>query len=86
MVAVIGIPLVFAPDVVVGELVHGVFHLAAVRLAELLAEFCRAGGTYFHALAAGDALGRIHMGAICAAGHIGRIEELGGAQAIAAAR
>ena len=86
VVAVIGIPLVLAPDVVVGKFMHGIDHFAAICLAELLAQSRRAGGTYFHALAAGDAFGRVHMGAVCAAGHIGRIEELGCAQAVAAAR
>src|SRR5690606_16080329 len=55
VVAVIRVPLVFAPDVVVGEIVHGIFHLAAVCPAKLLPQPGRAGGTYLHALSAGDA-------------------------------
>ena len=86
VVAVIGIPLILTPDVVVGKLVHRVNYLAAICLAELLAQSRRAGGTYFHTFAAGDALGCVNMGAVCAAGHIGRVEELGSAQAVAAAR
>ena len=86
VVAVIGIPLVFAPDVVIGKFMHRVDNLAAVSLAELLAQLRCSCGTYFHALAACDTFGRVHMGAVCAAGHIGRIEELGCAQAVAAAR
>ena len=65
---------------------HGICDLAAVGAAELLAESCGSCGTYLYALAAGDALGRVHMCAISAAGHVGRVEELGCAQAVAAAR
>ena len=65
---------------------HGIFDLAAIGAAKFLAQFRGTGRTYLHALTAGDALGRVHVCAISAAGHIGRVEELGRAQAVAAAR
>ena len=82
VVAVIGVPLIRTPLGVVGQLVLGVLDVAVLG-AELLAELRSTGRADLDALAAGDALFLIDVRDICAAGHVGRIEKLGGAQRVA---
>ena len=68
--------------VVVGQLVLRILD-GAVLGAELLAELGRACGTYLDALAACDAVFLVDMGNVGAAGHIGSVEKLRGAQSVA---
>ena len=68
--------------VVVGQLVLRILD-GAVLGAELLAELGRACGTYLDALAAGNAVFLVDMRDVRAAGHVRRVEELGGAQGVA---
>ena len=76
---VVGVPLVLAPLEAVGQLLLGILHLAGLG-AELLAQLHSASGTYLHALAAGDALVLLHMGAVGGSGEVGGVEVLAGAQ------
>ena len=82
LVFVIPVPLIFAPVVVVGQFGLRIFDGTLLR-AQFLAEADSAGRADFHALAAGDALFRIDFGNVRRTGHIGRIEQLGGAQRVA---
>ena len=85
VVPVVSVPAILAPDVIVGQVADRVFHPGAVGLAELLAQLGGAGGADLHALAAGHALFLVHVGPIGGPGHVGGVEELAGAKAVAAA-
>ncbi len=74
-VAIILIPSVFAPDVVIRERSLRIILARAVFLAELLAEFDGASRARFNAETAGDAVLRIDFRGEGAAGEVRRIEE-----------
>ena len=80
--AVVDIPFVRSPCLSVRQFAQRIFHFA-MNCAELLAEFRSADRADFHALAAGNALFRIHMGTVCASGHVGSVVKLGSTDGIA---
>ena len=82
VVAVVLIPLFGTPFGVVGQLVLGIFY-GAVLCAQLLAELCSASGADLDAFAAGNALFLVDMRYVCAARHVGGVEQLGCAQGVA---
>ena len=82
LVPVVDGPLFGAPLGRIRQLLAGILHGAGLG-AQLLAQLHRTGGTVFHAPAAGHALVRLHPGHIGAAGHVGGVEQLAGAQGIA---
>ena len=82
VVLIVRAPHVLAPVVVVRQRLLRIRHRAGLG-AQLLAQLHRTGGTVFHAPAAGHALVRLHPGHIGAAGHIGSVEQLAGAQGVA---
>ncbi len=71
-----------APVVIVGQRLLGIYD-GTVLCAQLLAELCGARGADLDALAAGHALFLIDVRDVGAAGHVGSIEKLGGAQSVA---
>ena len=79
---IVPVPSVFPPDMIIGKILLRILNLT-MFCAQLLAEPDSAGRTYFHAFAAGDALFGVHLGNISRAGHVRRIEKLGGAECIA---
>ena len=74
IVAVIRIPVLFAPLKAVGEFMLRVFDGIAVLVAKLLAKLYCARWTVFHTFAAGDALCAVNLGRVGAAGEIRRVE------------
>ena len=85
MVPVIRIPFVAPPLLRIRKKRFRVLDLAVLR-AQLLAQFGRAHRTDFHALSAGHAFLFFHVGPVCGAGHIRRIEKLGRPESVADAR
>ena len=81
-VAVILVPLVLAPFGSIRKLLARVLDRPAAG-AELLPEFYSPCGAEFDTTSAGNAVGGLDPGDVCAAGHIRGVEELGSAQSIA---
>ena len=82
IIAVVEVKLLGAPVIVIGQLMLGILN-GAVLGAELLAELDGARGAVFNTAAAGHAVFGGNSRNICRAGHIGRVEKLGGAQCVA---
>ena len=82
VVAVIDIPFFRAPLHGVGQLLPGIFHRAVLG-AQLLPQLDGARGAVFHTAAAGNAVFGFHLRHIGRTAHIGRIEQLAGAQGVA---
>ena len=82
VVPVIRVPVLRPPDNAVGQLVLRVFHFPGLG-AKLLSQLHRPGGAVFHALAAGHAVGLVHLGGVSAAGQVGGVEQLRGPQGVA---
>ena len=82
LVPVVDGPLLRAPLHLIRQLLPGILDKAVLGT-QLLAQLHRTGGTVLHAAAAGHALLRLHRRHIGAAGHIGGVEELTGAQGVA---
>ena len=82
VVLVVGIPVLLAPGVVVGKRLLGIGD-AAVLGQELLAKLHGARGADLDAAAACHALLLVHVGAVGACAHVGRVEQLGRAQRVA---
>ena len=61
---------------VIGQVVDRVLDFGVVRSVELLAQLGSAGGADFDALTAGDAVGRVDMGAVRGGGHVRGVEQL----------
>ena len=72
-----------APGLFRGKRHPGVDHLAAFLVAQLLSQLYRACRTGLHTFAAGYAVGLFYLRHISGAGHIRRVEQLGGAQRVA---
>ena len=79
VVLIVRAPHVLAPVVVVRQRLLRIRHRAGLG-AQLLAELGGAGRADLGALAAGDALLGIDMGAVSGGGHIGRVEQLARSQ------
>ena len=85
VVAVVVVPVLLAPVLrLPGQRRLGILHGSVLR-AELLAELGRARGTYLHALAAGDAVFGVDLGAVGGGGEILVVEQLRAAQGVAGA-
>ena len=71
---------------VIGQVVDRVLDFRVVRSVEFLAELGSTGGADFDALAAGDTVGRVDMGAVRGSGHVRGVEQLRGAETVAGPR
>ena len=81
-VAIVLIPFMRSPLGGVGKFLLGIY-LLAVLGAKFLAKFDCSGRTILHAPSAGYAVLGVHLGNVCTAAHVGRIEQLGRTQCIA---
>ena len=82
---IVGIPLVLAPFETGGQLLLGILDFAVLG-AELLAELDSAGRADLYALAAGDAVVLVDVGAIGGSGEVGGVEILAGSESKADAK